>query len=167
MKTFTLIRTLALVVLLALVAGACGSDSETGGGVKVKRDGKKGDAALRDDRTTTTAAAAATTTPTTAAKATTTTRPPTTTTAKPVSEIKIQDDQQGNQFEPRSLTVRAGRTVRWVNVGNSARSVEADNGAFRSPLLQPGQSYEWVAKPGSYNYHDGTRPYAVGVLSVQ
>ncbi len=169
MTSFKVIRTLAVLLLLSLVAGACGDDAEVGGGVDInKKGGNK--AGIRDgERTTSTEATATTTPPTTvAAKATTTTaKAATVTTAKPVSEIKIQDDQQGNQFEPRQLVVRAGRTVRWVNVGNADRSVQADNGAFRSPVLKPGQTYEWVAKAGKYNYTDGTRPYAVGILEVQ
>jgi plastocyanin len=82
-------------------------------------------------------------------------------------EIKIQGDTQGSQFEPRLGQVRTGTTVKWVNVDSQARSVEADNGAFRSPSIPPGGSYELRAPaPGTYNYHDGTRPYAVAQLQV-
>lgn len=160
-----------LAVLFAAVTflgAACGGEEELGSGVEINKEGGDGNAALRDERKKDEAEQpAATTAPPTTAAPTTTTRPPATTTTRPTSEIRIQDDQQGKPFDPPALVVRAGRLVRWTNSGSQARSVVADNGAFRSPMLAPGQSFEWIARPGQYNYHDGTRPYAVAQISVQ
>ena len=170
MKNMKIVRIVAVAMLLALVAAGCSDEKSKGGGVKIK-DGEGGDAALRDDkRTTTTAAAAtATTPPTTAPKPTTTAKPAPTTTAVPVSEVKIQDDEQGKPFEPRELTVRAGRVIVWTNVGNKPHSVIEEKGAFRSPVLQPGQQFKWTSRAGNFTYSDGERPYAgqAGILRVQ
>jgi hypothetical protein len=47
------------------------------------------------------------------------------------------------------------------------RSVEDSAGAFRSPTIPPGGSWDYKANTaGTYNYSDGTRPYAVGQLVV-
>jgi plastocyanin len=82
--------------------------------------------------------------------------------------IAINGDNSSNtQFDPSSLSVYAGTPVHWQNHDTKARSVVEDNGAFRSPLIQPGG--EWVFVPrtaGTFNYQDGTRPYAVGSLTV-
>ncbi len=90
--------------------------------------------------------------------------------AVPAIVIKIQSDNApgGSQFDPRVARVREGSLVRWQNVDETKRSVEADNGAFTSPDIPPGGKFDYVATTsGSINYHDGTRPYAVGTLEVQ
>jgi plastocyanin len=161
---------LAVVAGVALLTGACGDDSEVGAGLD--DEGLDGGSGPRLGEATTTVATTAP--PVTAAPVTTapaapvTTRPPATTAPPTVAlEIKIQGDTQGSQFEPRLGQVRSGSIVKWVNVDSQARSVVADNGAFRSPSIPPGGSWELRAPaPGTYNYTDGTRPYAVAQLQV-
>ena len=165
-----------LVVLLAVllaVGTACSDDAEVGEGVET--EGLDGSGERLGAVTTTTAppttVAPATTAPPRAAPTTAPSRPtapPTTRAAQQAAiEIKIQGDTQGSQFDPRLAQVRSGSVVKWVNVDSEPRSVAADNGAFRSPLIAPGASFELKAPaPGQYNYHDGTRPYAVAQLQV-
>ena len=89
--------------------------------------------------------------------------------AQPSIVIKIQSDNAagGSQFDPRVARVRAGALVRWQNTDSTGRSVVADDGSFRSPKLAPGAHYDFTpTRAGTYNYHDGTRPYAVGTLEV-
>jgi hypothetical protein len=57
--------------------------------------------------------------------------------------------------------------VRFQNNDTVARSVVSNDNKFRSPSIPPGGS--WVLTlptPGTYNYQDGTRPYAVGSIRV-
>ncbi|HEV7886262.1 MAG TPA: hypothetical protein VGO92_01800 [Acidimicrobiales bacterium] len=163
MKRIPFSRTLLVLLVVGLLAGACGSDTKVGSGVKVDKKGKGG--ALRD-QTTTTAPTTTTTvkTTTTAAKTTATTKPTTTTTAAAAIVIKIQDDEQGLPFQPAAIRVKPGSIVEWQNVGTKgvARQIKAADNAFRSPLIPPGGSWRWTANAvGTHDYKDETRPYAV------
>jgi plastocyanin len=81
--------------------------------------------------------------------------------------IAINDDSAGTNFDPSVARVLAGSQVRWVNNDKVPRSVESDTGAFASGMLQPGAAWIWKFKAaGKFNYHDGTRPYAVGLVEV-
>lgn len=77
------------------------------------------------------------------------------------------DNASTTAFDPSVAGVFVGMVVQWVNRDSVVRSVAADNGAFASPDIPPGGSFSWTpTKPGRVNYHDGTRPYAVGSLEV-
>ena len=151
-----------LCALLLVTLAACSSDTKVGEGIDV--DKLKGQGGTRlGERTTTTQAVTTTTSP---SARTTVTRATATTAAAAVSlEIKIK--QAAPQFDPAVGQVRSGSTVRWTNTDSVARSVESDSGAFVSPSIPPGGHFDLKAPaPGTYNYHDGTRPYAVGQLQV-
>ena len=155
-------------LLLACSSLACGGGSSVGEDIDVNElDGtaapRLGERTAEPTAKPTAAAAsgrpAATAPPKTAAPA-----------AKPAIVIKIQSDNAkgGSQFDPRVARVRVGSIVRWQNVDAKTRSVVADNGTFRSPDIAPGGHFDYTASAaGSINYHDGTRPYAVGTLEVQ
>lgn len=103
--------------------------------------------------------------------ATTTTAAPRVTTTVPSQqsfEVDINGDNSGTtQFDPSAARVYAGTTVKFVNKDSVARSVEADSGAFNSGPIAPGGTWNYKASAvGQFNYHDGTRPYAVGSLEV-
>ena len=175
-------RTALVAVVVAAVATlvACGDSSKVGEGLEVKQGGEEATCRLGECTTTTstTSTTIATTTtrptavPVTRQSTTTSpTAPPSTTTTAPRQAtfvIKIQSDTaSGGQFLPRLATVRPGTIVRWTNTDSVARSVQADEGQFESPPIPPGGAYDYKADAaGSYNYHDGTRPYAVGTLQV-
>jgi plastocyanin len=95
---------------------------------------------------------------------------PTTQPPPPAFAITINSDAGGattTQFDPSEARVYVNTVVRWINHDSVPRSVAADNHAFASSLLPPGGVFEYHAlTPGTFNYHDGTRPYAVGVLQV-
>ena len=55
-----------------------------------------------------------------------------------------------NAFKPKTVTVSAGDTVTWRNTGSSAHEVTSS--AFKSGNLDPGKSYSWTAKAGTYSY---------------
>lgn len=57
------------------------------------------------------------------------------------------------KFEPKVLTVAPGTTVEWVNDGGR-HTVEADNGSFKSDVLQQGGKFEHkFDKAGTFAYH--------------
>jgi plastocyanin len=71
-------------------------------------------------------------------------------------------------FTPGELRVRAGARVRWVNGDQVQHSVTADNGAFDSGLIDPGQSFERVFdRPGTYSYHCTPHPFMHGRVVVE
>lgn len=182
---------LALFAAAILGLAACGGSNKVGSGVDLNLKDQVNNQRL--GATTTTAAPAstvttasqrlgvgsqATTTTTTAAPVTTTAKPAvvTTTTAAPAPvaptvptlDVAINGDSGGqSQFDPSQARVYSGTLVKWTNRDSVARSIEADDGTFMSPSIPPGESYTYKAdQPGKYNYHDGTRPYAVGLLEV-
>lgn len=169
LATSTWRRTAGLLVVL--VVAACGSSTTVGDGLDVKESDGQASCRLGECTTTTAAVAGITTT---TAKPTTTTRPAavapstTTTTARQaVFVIRIQADSAGRQFDPAVAKVASGSTVRWTNTDSVVRSIEAANGAFASPPIPPGESFDYKAPGiGRYEYHDGTRPYAIGYLDV-
>jgi plastocyanin len=56
-------------------------------------------------------------------------------------------------FDPKELRVPAGTTVEWVDQGGR-HTIEADDGAFKSPTLVSGDHFDFVFKqPGTYPYH--------------
>jgi plastocyanin len=89
-------------------------------------------------------------------------------------EISITGDQSGtSQFDPSAARIFAGTCARWINRDSVARSVEADEadeadkGAFASGAIEPGGEWVWCPEAtGRFNYHDGTRPYAVAFIEV-
>lgn len=160
----------ALLVATLLFA-ACGSDSSVGEGVDLNVADQAKRAALEDTTTTAPPRARGDDAAKAAVGGTTTTAPTTTTTEPPLAiaiSIAINSDTGGStQFEPSAVRVFVGSLVEWVNRDTVARSVVADNGAFDSGPIAPGGNFVYEADTvGEFNYSDGTRPYAVGVLEV-
>ena len=169
----------ALVAGCLLATGACGSKTKVGDrsllNFKDKSEQELG------ATTTTTAppaaqagskAAVAVTAPpsTQRVSATPTTSRPTATTARPAASvsISINSDNAASAFDPSQVTAKVGTTVTWVNHDTVPRSVAADDGkSFSSPPIPPGGSWSYAAsRAGTFNYHDGTRPYAVASLEI-
>lgn len=73
-------------------------------------------------------------------------------------------------FYPPAARVVHGTIVVFTNKDSHPRSVVTDSGdpaSFSSPMIPPGGSWQWTAgATGTYNYHDGTRPYAVAQFQV-
>lgn len=175
----------ALLLVASLVLAACGGDNKVGDekilDFKEQTQQRLGETTTTAAPTETTAApvaapggkaglGATTVPPTTAAPATTAAPVTTTTTERKqaVFEIRINGDSAGAaQFDPSAARVFVGTQVRFTNADVEPRSVEADNGTFQSPSIAPGDSWTYNATTaGRFNYHDGTRPYAVASLEV-
>lgn len=73
-------------------------------------------------------------------------------------------------FYPPAARVVQGTIIVFTNKDSQPRSVATDPGdpaSFASPSIAPGGTWQWTAgAPGTYNYHDGTRPYAVASFQV-
>ena len=172
--------TLVSICLLLPALAACGEDNKVGNDKLLTFEEQAKKAQLGATSTTTTAppTTVAAQTPDRAAlgKATTTTAP--TTTAPPqttttVAEVKafdvsVNSDNAGTtQFDPSAASIYVGTLIRFTNTDTVPRSVEADSGEFNSGPIAPGGNWLYKAtKAGKFNFHDGTRPYAVGTLEV-
>ena len=75
---------------------------------------------------------------------------------------------QNTAFSPNNLTVRSGTNVQWINNDNKQHQIVSDSGAFQSPILNPGDSYNfYFAKSGIYGYHDALNSTITGTITVQ
>ena len=73
----------------------------------------------------------------------------------------------GNQFQPPTMTVPPGTTVRWMNMGRNPHTVTADDKSFDSGDIAAGQSWSHkFDKPGTYKYHCTHHQGMTGTLIV-
>ena len=71
------------------------------------------------------------------------------------------------QFEPATVDVKVGGTVKWVNQDTVDHDVVADDGQFRSELFGKGQTFEYKpTKAGSIHYVCTVHPGMEGTLTV-
>jgi len=89
-----------------------------------------------------------------------------------VSDNTIHISKKG--FDPASITVKSGSTVRWVNE-DSTTDAALYNPTHRitlvtikdSPLLSPGQGWSWIFnEPGTYDYSDMIHTVPKGTVIV-
>jgi plastocyanin len=118
--------------------------------------------------TTTTAP---TSTPTTAPTNTPTTGP----TSTPTTASTNTPTSTGNSvtimnfaFSPATLTVKAGTKVTWTNKDTVTHTVTADQGAFNSGLLSPGNSFSFTfTQAGTFSYHCNIHHSMTATIVVQ
>jgi len=85
-----------------------------------------------------------------------------------VSIVSTTNSEMPGRFNPMVLTVHVGQKVTWVNTANANFNATADNGAFTTGVLSPGQTYNWKAKKaGTYTYGDYLHPSLTGTIVVQ
>jgi plastocyanin len=83
------------------------------------------------------------------------------TAAPPAAAGIVQVAVLDNSFDPRTIQVPVGTTLRWTNRGANDHDVTStDLKTFLSPLLGPGQTFEvTLAQAGSFGYvcslHEG------------
>jgi plastocyanin len=53
---------------------------------------------------------------------------------------------QGFSFKPAHITIKRGTRVTWINKDMTKHTATANNGAFDSGVLRPGQSYSHTFK---------------------
>jgi plastocyanin len=81
----------------------------------------------------------------------------------PATRVRIS----GYIFAPAVVRIRAGETIEWQNDDAVVHTVNAENAAFESGAIRPGQS--WRARfdePGRYPYYCGPHPFMKGVIVV-
>ncbi|MEK6720167.1 MAG: plastocyanin/azurin family copper-binding protein [Chloroflexota bacterium] len=70
-------------------------------------------------------------------------------------------------FDPLVLTVSAGTTVRWHNVGVAIHTVTATDGTFDSGFIDAGDEYtRTFTKPGAVDYVCALHPQMIGTVVV-
>mgnify|MGYP000097148957 CR=1 FL=1 len=70
-------------------------------------------------------------------------------------------------FEPAMVTIEPGTTVTWTNAGERPHTVTADDGAFDSGRLDPGEQFSVTFdEPGTFTYFCGFHPEMQGTVMV-
>lgn len=73
-----------------------------------------------------------------------------------------------NQFYPKTITIKTGERVVWVNTDRFAHTITATNGAFDSGILEvDGRFSQMFSKPGTYHYYCKLHPEMKGVVVVR
>jgi len=71
-------------------------------------------------------------------------------------------------FNPQKLTVKAGTTVRWINMDDIPHAVAAVNKQFKSKTLDTDDAYSFTfTTPGSYDYFCSLHPHMTGTVVVE
>ena len=104
-----------------------------------------------------------------------TTIPAETPTAAPTSTPTTATTSTGNSvtianfaFSPPTLMVKTGTKMTWTNKDSTTHTVTADQGAFNSGDLAPGNSFSFTfTKAGSYAYHCMIHPFMKATIVVQ
>lgn len=70
-------------------------------------------------------------------------------------------------FTPTGITVAAGTSVRWVNIGAKKHTVTADDSSFDSGLLATGDTFtRTFATAGTFTYYCDVHPEMTGTVTV-
>ncbi|MBF8289533.1 MAG: Copper binding protein, plastocyanin/azurin family [Chloroflexi bacterium] len=140
-------RSLVLVLLAALAAAACGSGTPTTTIVP------KSDAPVAS--------------PTDAPVASPTDAPVATATDAPAGDTAVEIFDNG--FRASNLTVAAGSTVTWTNIGDRPHSVRSTDSGFEgSDVLSGGGTYEHTFDAaGTFAYVCGIHASMTGTITVK
>jgi plastocyanin len=71
-------------------------------------------------------------------------------------------------FDPKRIEIAAGTSIEWTNVDGVVHTVNAEDGAWNSGAIQPGES--WTARfdePGRYLFYCGPHPFMKGEVLVR
>lgn len=79
----------------------------------------------------------------------------------------LNPPSEGYSPDNVTLVIGVNNTVTWTNDDSSIHTVTANNGAFDSGYLNPGDSYTFTfTKAGVYQYHCQLHPWMVGYVTV-
>jgi plastocyanin len=74
---------------------------------------------------------------------------------------------QNFAFSPATVTIKAGTTLTWTNHDQDPHTVSAMSGAFHSPTLNTGQSYQHTfPTPGRFEYLCTIHPFMTATVVV-
>jgi plastocyanin len=81
-----------------------------------------------------------------------------------VTEVGISE----YRYEPRTITVQRGTTIRWVNRDTDPHTVTANDGAFSSRGIDTKEEFTFTFDaPGTYVYHCTLHPLMSGTVVVR
>jgi len=87
--------------------------------------------------------------------------------AAPTAPVGTSVRMAGSRFEPSTLTIAVGETVRWFNDDALPHTVSATDGSWDSGNLPPGQAFERLFDAaGSYPYLCRYHPGMTGTIEV-
>lgn len=70
-------------------------------------------------------------------------------------------------YQPKTISIKAGTTIKFVNKDTVTHTVTAVNGSFKSPLILPGKSWKHTFKAvGKFKFYCQIHPFMKGVLTV-
>ena len=70
-------------------------------------------------------------------------------------------------FDPTSVSIQNGDVVQWTNTDKAPHQVVADDGSFKSDVLQPGATYSHAfSSAGTFGYHGGINTAFRGSVNV-
>lgn len=70
-------------------------------------------------------------------------------------------------FQPEDVSIKPGDSITWRNTDTTDRQVVSDTGAFKSPVLSPGESWSrQFDVESSYSYHEATKTSLTGAVHV-
>lgn len=74
---------------------------------------------------------------------------------------------KGFAYNPATLTVKVGTTVKWTNNDSVAHTVTSDTGLFDSGELASGDTYSFTfTQAGTFVYHCAMHPSMVALIIV-
>jgi plastocyanin len=75
---------------------------------------------------------------------------------------------QGMAFNPATITVDAGTTIKWINKDNVAHTVTSDNNLFDSGNLNTNGTFsQSFPAVGTFAYHCRLHPYMTATVVVK
>jgi plastocyanin len=84
--------------------------------------------------------------------------------AAPSASVKIANFT----FQAPVVTVKPGTVVTWTNDDDIPHTVTANNGAFKSKVLDSGDRFSFIfAKAGEYAYFCSLHPHMTGKIIVK
>ncbi|MGB9939504.1 cupredoxin domain-containing protein [Methanosarcina sp.] len=79
-------------------------------------------------------------------------------------EVAIED----NAFNPATVNISTGDTVRWTNLDTASHTVTGTGASFGSEVLNEGDSYEFLfTDAGTYDYYCSIHPEMRGTVVVE
>jgi plastocyanin len=71
-------------------------------------------------------------------------------------------------FDPKEVTIKVGDTVTWLNKDAPQHDVVAENGEFKSDLLELDATFSFTfAQAGTFPYYCSVHPGMTGTVVVQ
>jgi len=85
----------------------------------------------------------------------------------PPSSVEAEVAISGFAFDPPSLTVKVGTTVKWTNQDSAPHTVASDGGDWESGQLDQGESFTHTFdQAGTFAYHCSVHPAMKGTVVV-